>query len=278
MNPYTADNVANWNERAPIHAASDLYDLNGLVADNRQLSSIVEFDRDYLGDLTGKTLLHPQCHIGTDTLSLARLGAQVTGLDFSSASLEVARELAMRMGINARFVESEIYEAPSVLAETFDIVYTGVGAIGWLPDIVRWAEVMATFCKPGGMFYIREGHPMLWALDDEREDGQLVVTEPYFETLTPGTWDQPTTYTGPEHLEHSVSHSWNHGIGEIITALMGAGFRIDLFEEHKFVDWKALPHMIESRSHRAAWELPPEQKDKVPLMYSVLATRVPAGS
>jgi SAM-dependent methyltransferase len=241
------------------------------------LSTIVDFDREYLGDVTGKTLLHTQCHIGTDTLSWAKLGAQVTGLDFSAASLDVARALALQMGFDANFVESDLYKAPEILTETFDIVYTGVGAVCWMPDIVRWAEVMATFCTPGGVFYIREAHPILWALNDERQDDMLVITEPYFETEEPGTWDESTSYTGPEILEHSVSHSWNHGLGEILAALTGAGFRIDLFEEHRFLDWKALPHMINPDGRADRWVLPPEQVDLVPLMYSVLASRVPEG-
>lgn len=130
---------------------------------------MVDFDRQHIGPVAGKTLLHPQCHIGTDTLSWAKLGARVTGFDFSERALEVARRMASRLRLDAKFVNSELYAGPEVIEKEFDIVYTGVGALCWLPDIRRWAEVMATFTTPGGTFYIREGHPMPWTLDYDRQ-------------------------------------------------------------------------------------------------------------
>ena len=270
MDRYTADNLANWNERVPIHAASDLYAVEDLISDPEHLSSIVKFDRDYLGNVSGKTLLHPQCHIGTDTLAWAKLGASVTGIDFSGPALDVARDAASQLGVDAQFVESDLISSPNVLKEEFDIVYTGVGAVCWMPDIARWAEVMATFTRPGGTFYMREGHPVLWALDDERNDDLLSITEHYFERSTPSTWHEPDTYAGEGTLVHDTIHSWNHGIAEIFTALTGAGFVIDLFEEHRFLDWQALDHMTEVDG---VWVLPESQRDLVPLMYSLRARR-----
>lgn len=271
MDRYTSDNLANWNDRVPIHASPDGYGIDAFASDPERLSIVVAFDRKYLGDVSGRTLLHTQCHIGTDTLSWAKLGAQVTGVDFSPRALDVARDLAERIGVNARFIESEIYAAPASLSETFDIVYTGVGAINWLPDIARWAEVMAAFTRRGGTFYMREGHPVLWSLDLERDDDLLSITEPYFERREPSTWDVPQTYSGSGTLKHPTSHSWNHGLGEILTALIGAGFRIDLFEEHRFLEWPALPHMIETEGR---WVLPDDERGMVPLMYSISATRL----
>ena len=262
--------MANWNERVPIHAASDLYAVKDLVSDPDHLSSIVDFDRKYLGDVTGKTLLHPQCHIGTDTLSWAKLGASVTGIDFSGTALGVARDAARQLGTDALFVESDLNSSTDVLKETFDIVYTGVGAICWMPDIARWAEVMAAFTSPGGTFYIREGHPVLWALDDERDDDLLSITEHYFERSTPSTWHEPDTYAGEGTLEHATIHSWNHSLAEIFTALTSAGFVVNLFEEHRFLEWQALPHMIEVDG---VWVLPEAQRNLVPLMYSIRATK-----
>jgi SAM-dependent methyltransferase len=271
MDEYFSDNLANWNDRVPIHAGPDGYGIAEFVADPQRLTDVVAFDRAYLGDVSGRTLLHAQCHIGTDTLSWARLGASVTGIDFSAPALAVARDMAADLGVDARFIESDLYGSPAVVDEQFDIVYTGVGAINWLPDIERWAAVMATFTRPGGTFYMREGHPILWALDDVRHDGQLVVSFPYFETESPLSWQEDTTYLGSGVLEHTMSHSWNHGIGEIISALLAAGFRLDLFEEHRFLEWLAVRHMVEVDGR---FMLPEPQRDRVPLMYSLRATRV----
>lgn len=196
MDRYTADNLANWNDRVPIHVSSDLYQIDDLVSDPNHLSSVVVFDRDYLGDVSGKTLLHAQCHFGNDTLSWAKLGATVTGIDLSAPALDVARDTAKRLGVDARLVVSELYASTDLVNETFDIVYTGVGAICWLPDIARWAETMATFTRPGGTFYMRERHPLMWALDYERDDDLISITVHYFERETPSTWHEPETYAG----------------------------------------------------------------------------------
>lgn len=270
---YYADNLANWNDRVPIHAGPGGYGLDEYRTDPDRLSTIVAFDRRLVGDVEGKSLLHLQCHIGTDTLSWAKLGARVTGLDFSGPALEVARELAEDLGLEARFVESDVYGAPDVLDGRYDIVYTGVGAICWLPDIARWAEVVARLTEPGGMFFMREGHPILWATDwESHADGAIRLAYPYFETTEPNTFDESETYLGSGTLEHSVHHDWNHGLGEIFTALLEAGFHIDAFEEHRFLEWQALPQMIE---RDGVWVLPDDQKDLLPLMYSLRATRTP---
>jgi len=267
---YYADNLANWNDRVPIHAGPDGYGLDRYREDPDHLSSIVEFDRQYLDDVADKTLLHLQCHIGTDTVSWARLGARVTGIDFSGPALAVARNLADEIRVDATFVQSDVYSSPSAVAGTFDIVYTGVGAINWLPDIERWADVVAHFTRPGGTFYIREGHPMLWALDHDATDGRVEVITPYFETPEPNTWDEDVTYLGTGSLTATTSHEWNHGLGEIIDALIRSGFRIDLVHEHKFLEWQALRQM---RRVGERWVMPDDQRDLVPLMYSIRATR-----
>ncbi len=142
----------------------------------------MRFDAARLGDIAGLDAVHLQCHIGTDTVSLARLGAKLTGLDFSAPALDEGRRLAEAAGAEIEFVESDLYGAPEALGrERFDLVYTGIGALCWLPDVRRWAEVVASLLRPGGRLFIREGHPMLWALTDPREDGLLVVEYPYFE-------------------------------------------------------------------------------------------------
>ena len=163
-------NLNAWNERASAHAQSPDYAFERFLAEPDFLSGVVRFDRPLLGDIAGQRAVHLQCHIGTDTISLARLGAEVTGLDFSAASLAEARKLASATGTAVEFVEGDVYDAAAVLGRgRFDLVYTGIGALCWLPDIDRWAGVVAELLAPGGRLFVREGHPMLWTLDEKRE-------------------------------------------------------------------------------------------------------------
>ncbi len=163
-------NRARWDERAPAHAASPQYAVDRFRVDPGFLSKVVRFDVPRLGDVRGLRCVHLQCHIGTDTVSLARLGADMTGLDFSAASLQQARQLADAAGVTVSFVEAELYRALEVLPTgEFDLVYTGIGALCWLPDIRRWAGVVAALLRPGGRLFIREAHPVLWCLDEQRE-------------------------------------------------------------------------------------------------------------
>ena len=162
MGDYVAINKAMWDERAPVHAASVHYGFDRFIGDAEYLSGVVRFDRPRLGDVTGQRGVHLQCHIGTDTLSLARLGARMTGLDFSSAALTHARRLAQRTGTDIDFYEADVYDAVDALgAVVFDLVYTGVGALCWLPNVARWARVVAELLRPGGRLFIREAHPMI---------------------------------------------------------------------------------------------------------------------
>jgi SAM-dependent methyltransferase len=238
---YRDVNRALWDDRAPAHAASPDYGFDRFIADPQHLSGVVRFDRTRLGDVRGLRGVHLQCHIGTDTLSLHRLGARMTGLDLSPASLDQARRLAAAAQADIHYVEAELYAATDVLEPgSFDLVYTGIGALCWLPDIRRWARTVADLLRPGGRLFMREGHPMLWALAEGRPDGLLAVEYPYFETEQPLVFDEPGTYVQTDaQLSVSLSHSWNHGLGEIITALMEAGLTLTSFEEHDSVPWDA---------------------------------------
>jgi SAM-dependent methyltransferase len=275
MPDYRAVNLAQWDERAPAHASSPDYAVDQFLADPEFLSGVVRFDQPRLGSIRGLRGVHLQCHIGTDTLSLARLGASMTGLDFSPAALAQARDLAQRTGSATQFVEADAYDAVKVLgAGQFDLVYTGIGALCWLPDIQRWAQVVAGLLKPGGRLFIREGHPMLWALADPRPDGLLVVDLPYFERPEPSIWDQGGTYVATDTVfENNVSAEWNHGLGETIAALLEAGLSLTGLAEHDSVPWDALPGQMEEigggefRLTDRPWRLP--------CSYTLQATRNP---
>jgi SAM-dependent methyltransferase len=253
---YTEFNRASWDDRAEAHAASPGYAVGRFVADPGFLSDVVRFDLPLLGDISGLRGVHLQCHIGTDTISLARLGADMTGLDFSPASLAQARRIASLTGSDVRFVEAEVYDAVTVLGTgSFDLVYTGIGALCWLPAIRAWAEVVAGLLRPGGRLFIREGHPMLWALADSRPDKLLVVEYPYFEREEALVFTDDGTYVETDAVfTHNVSHEWNHGLGEIVTALLGAGMEVTGLAEHDSVPWEALPGQME-RLGNGEWRL-----------------------
>ncbi|HTP18355.1 MAG TPA: class I SAM-dependent methyltransferase [Solirubrobacteraceae bacterium] len=261
---YVELNRESWDERAPAHAASVDYAVGRFVEDPSFLSDVVRFDLPRLGDIHGLRGVHLQCHIGTDTISLARLGAGMTGLDFSPASLEQARRLSERAGPHVEFVQAEVYDAVAALGSArFDLVFTGIGALCWLPSIVRWAKVVAELLVPGGRLFLREGHPMLWTLEDERVDGELVVEYPYFERDEAMVYDYPGTYVETAAtFTHNITHEWNHGLGEIVTALMDAGMDLTMLVEQDSVPWEALPGKMtklplgEWRLTDRPWRLP----------------------
>jgi 2-polyprenyl-3-methyl-5-hydroxy-6-metoxy-1,4-benzoquinol methylase len=274
VSDYQTVNRAHWDDRAQAHAASSNYNLGGFT-DPAFLSRVVRFDRPLLGDIAGLRGVHLQCHIGTDTISLARLGARMTGLDFSPKSLEQARALAAEAGANVDFVESEVYLAPEVLGRgEFDLVYTGIGALCWLPDVKLWARTVAALLKPGGRLFIREGHPVLWALEYERPDSLIVLDAPYFEQKAPQVYDEGGTYVATDVVfTHNITHEWNHGIGEIITAVLEAGMTLTGFEEHQTVPWEAMPgqmHLVENDE----WQLT-DRPERLPHSYTLRAVRNP---
>ncbi|MFT2815452.1 class I SAM-dependent methyltransferase [Leifsonia sp. A12D58] len=269
---YLELNKANWDERAPLHLASADYGVQRFVDDQNWLSHVVTFDRARLGDLSGLRAVHLQCHIGTDSISLARLGATVIGVDLSSVSIAGATELAQRAGTDVTFVEADVYSAVEVLGgERFDLVYTGIGALCWLPDIARWATTVASLLVPGGRLFIREGHPMLWAIDED-QPGALVVGYPYFEQVDPIIWDDSSTYVETDTpIQASVTHEWNHGLGEIITALFDAGLQLTALVEHTSVPWEALPGRM-ALDASGEWSLI-DHPERLPLSYTLQAVK-----
>jgi SAM-dependent methyltransferase len=270
VDDHFAINRVWWDERAPAHATSPDYAVRELIADPTRLSDVVRFDLPRLGDIDGLRGIHLQCHIGTDTMSLHRLGAAMTGLDFSPESIATARRIASDAGAEIAFVESEVYAAPAVVGGGFDFVYTGIGALCWLPDIQRWARTVADLLRPGGRLFLREGHPMLWAIDEDRTDG-LVLRYPYFDQPEPNHFDVPGTYVDTTiEFGHNQFRDWSHGLGEIITAVLEAGFELTAFVEHDSVPWDALP----GRMHRedGEWRLI-EHGERLPLSYTLQAVK-----
>ncbi len=264
MEHYGAVNKANWDERVAAHAASPDYHVDEFIADPSYLSDVVRFDLPLLGDVSGLRGVHLQCHIGTDTISLARLGASMTGVDFSGPAVRQARALAEQTGADAAFVESDVYKAAEAVGPgAFDFVFTGIGALCWLPSISRWARVVASLLRPGGRLFIREGHPVLWTIQDGRDDDLLVVEYPYFERDEPFVFDSGGTYVATDVVfEQTVTHEWNHGLGEIVTALLDVGMVITGLTEHDSVPWEAQPGQMteigggEWRLTDRPWRLP----------------------
>lgn len=265
---WRAINLANWESRVPLHTGPGGYHLAGFD-DPDHLSGVVRYDLPRLGRLDGLDVVHLQCHIGTDTVSLARLGARsVTGIDFSPGALKAARELAVRARATVEFIQSDVYDAQG----EFDLVYTGIGALPWLPDIGRWAQTVAGLLRPGGRLFMREGHPMLSAICDPRPDGLLVVEYPYFET-DGLVFVQSESYTGSGELAAPASVGFNHGLGEIFTALTDAGMAVTALEEHREVPWNALGEaMIPSPDFVEEYVLA-EGSERVPLTFTIQAVK-----
>jgi SAM-dependent methyltransferase len=269
-----AENRTLWDAWTAIHTTGSFYDVKRFRDDPTDVR-IRPFELEELGDVTGKTLLHLQCHFGLDTLSWARLGAaRVTGVDFSEPAIAFARELAVETGLanRARFEVSDIYELPGPLAgETFDVVYTGRGALGWLPDLEPWAAAVASFLAPGGVFYIHEGHPAMWALADEQPTPDRLAFEfDYWggETLSfpvEGSYADPTA-----DVDAEIEHGWNHSLGEIVTLLASAGLRIELLDEKRELDWPAA-YLVDRGDGTFVW--PEALAGAMPLMYSLRARK-----
>jgi SAM-dependent methyltransferase len=270
LDRFRSANRAHWNDKAEFNLKT--WDVDGFVADPGKLSMMVEADRHELGEVRGKSLIHLQCHFGLDTLSWARLGAEVTGVDFAPGAIAAAIGLAERAGLCARFVETDVYRTPAVVPEQFDIVYTSGGVLCWLPDIRAWARVVSELLAPEGTFYIHEAHPVLWALDDERADDELVIGRPYFETPQPKRWDDDPIWDEQRpRLRHMTCYEWSHGLGEIVTALIDAGLAIKSLREHQRCLWQPLRFMVQDE--HGWWRLP-HGPERLPLMYSIRASTV----
>ncbi len=243
---YFKANQELWDNRVEPHVKSELYDMEAFLAGK---SSLTEIEKDQLGDVKGKTLLHLQCHFGQDTLSWARNGAIATGIDLSGKAIEKAKELNKKLDLNTTFIQSNVYDLPDVLDEEFDFVFTTYGATPWLPDLNKWAEIVNKYLKKGGVFYLAEFHPTLFMFnfDDYKvEYSYFNEHKPYAEEIIGSYADEEGTTKGTEYF-------WNHSISEKVNALLSQGLTLMELNEYDFSPYKCFPNMIEREPGRYVW-------------------------
>jgi len=261
-------NKARWDEVVDLHVASPFYRVKEFLAGE---DARLPIEREELGPVAGKRLVHLQCHFGLDCLSMARLGARVTGLDFSEKALAAARQLAVQAGIDARFVPGNVYDAPRLLGERYDIAYVTWGAINWLPDIRAWAQVVADLLEPGGFLYLIEGHPYAMTLDQKDAAAPIVATYPYWHKPQPLVFRSDVSYTGEQtKLANTEMHEWIHPVGELVGALLAAGLELEFLHEHPILAWQLVPTMVETegRMYRL-----PDGHPNLPLALSLKARK-----
>lgn len=261
-----AANRANWDARVPVHLDGG-YDLAALRAGRPRLAGF-----EYAAmDVAGRDVLHLQCHLGTDTICLARHGGRAVGLDFSSASVAAARTLADECAVDVEYVEGDVYDAVAALrGRRFDVVYTGKGALCWLPDLPRWAGVVAALLRPGGSLHVVEFHPVLQAAAEQQPGPGLLLTEDYFAGYA-RRYDSDVSYDGSGRLAgRTVSYQWRHTLGDVTTAVLGADLRIAGLEEHFVTPWGPWPGLVPRNEGWWGW---PAGSPRLPLLYSLHAVR-----
>lgn len=269
MNPeenYIEINRQSWNNKTDIHLQSEFYNLNGFLNGK---SSLNDIELTLLGNLTGKTVLHLQCHFGQDSISLSRLGATVTGIDLSNKAIDRAKQLALETNANTKFICCDIYDLPNHLEEKFDIVFTSYGTIGWLPDLNKWAKIISAFLKPNGQFVFVEFHPVVWMFDDNFEEikyryfnsGAIVETEN-------GTYADKTANITQEYV------MWNHGLSEVINNLITNGLEINTLEEFDYSPYNCFNKTIEFEPNKFRIK---HLDSKLPMVYAIKATKVNRG-
>ncbi|WP_119679303.1 class I SAM-dependent methyltransferase [Indioceanicola profundi] len=270
MEAFFEANRTNWDERVAIHL-KDATGVYRLAEFRAGIDTLHPIEAAEIGDIEGKRLVHLQCHFGKDTLTLARRGAVCTGLDFSPAAIAAARTLSAEVGVPARFVEGNVYDAPALIGERFDIVYVTWGAINWLPDLKRWAQVVADLLVPGGRFYLVESHPSI--LPFEQVEG---VIRPHYDRRTPAdrplATDEQTSYTGAaETIRSTRTYEWIHPISDILNALIGAGLRLDFLNEHEELPYRLYPCMVPTGTG-GMYRLP-DGMPRLALSFSLQATK-----
>jgi ubiquinone/menaquinone biosynthesis C-methylase UbiE len=263
VNGFYESNKALWDRRVEPHTRSELYAMEAFRSGATSLNHI---EREALGDVRGKSLLHLQCHFGQDSLSWARLGAAVTAVDYSPTAVETARRLARQLDLSARFICSDLYDLPSVLDEQFDIVFTSYGVLKWLPDIDRWGQLVARYVKRGGEFFIVEFHPFLYVFDYDRAER---IEHSYFFDRKPTTYEEPD-YADMERSELETAHAWTHPVSRVMTALLNAGLQVTAFDEYPYSTIPCFPFLEPAEPGRYVHRTYP---GVVPILYSIHARK-----
>ncbi len=257
-------NRQSWNELTTLHAESSFYDVKSFKKGKTSLNHI---EIEELGDIRGKKILHLQCHFGMDTLSLARKGADVTGVDISDTSIQKATELSKELDIPARFIRSNIYEIENELNETFDIVYTSYGAINWLDDLDKWAKIINRYLKPNGIFFMVEFHPFIYTLSDNSE-----IVNSYFKSKPIETIVEKS-YTGKSEVSsNNLRHiEWHHSLSEVLVSLITNGLKLEFLNEFPYLVYNCFPNLTEFEKGKWVFE---KYGDKIPHMYSIKAKKI----
>ena len=263
MDQYFENNRQLWNRRAALHKESDFYDLKGFLQGETSLKSV---EIKALGSVVGKSLLHLQCHFGLDTLSFERLGAEVTGVDFSEEAIGLAKSIRDEQGMTARFINSNVYDLDKHLNDRFDVVFTSYGVICWLNDINSWARIVSQFLKPGGVFYIIEFHPVIMMFNEDT--GEMIY--PYFHQDEPIEQIVQYTYANPDELLDHKEYSWNHSLADVVNALIDNGLVIDRLEEYPFSSYNCFPDLVAGKDGYF-WHK--KNQGNIPLMFSISATK-----
>jgi SAM-dependent methyltransferase len=260
-------NRKNWDERVGIHSKSDFYNLEKF---KKTKNSLLRLEQKELGDISGKSILHLQCHFGMDSLSLAKKGAIVTGVDFSGEAIKLARSLSKELDIPATFIQSNIYDLQNRIIEQFDIVFTSYGVLAWLPDLEEWAKLIYHYLKPSGFFYIIDGHPY-GQIFDQNSKNDLIIRYSYFTEGQVERCEDGNTYASSKELENKLNFQWTHPISSIINNLISAGLQIDYFHEYPYCEFQA--HPILFKHDDGYYYFPPEFPVKTPLMFSIKASK-----
>ncbi len=255
-------NKASWNKRTAVHKNSAFYDIESFKKGKSTLNKI---ELEEVGDVKGKSLLHLQCHFGMDTMSWQREGAACVGVDLSDNAIDLAKEINSELNLYAEFICCNVYDLKQKLDKKFDIVFTSYGTIGWLPDLDKWADIVAHFLKPGGAFYIADFHPVLWMMDENFEK----IKYDYFNTGVI-TEEVSGTYSDRTAPIKSIEHGWNHPFSEIVTALLKHSLQIDLFKEFPYSPYNCFNNLEQGSDNM--WRIK-GMEEKMPMMYSIKATK-----
>ncbi|MFK5957853.1 MAG: class I SAM-dependent methyltransferase [Lutibacter sp.] len=261
---YFSVNKETWNKKVGIHLNSDFYDVNGFLYGK---SSLNKYELDELGIIKDKSLLHLQCHFGLDTLNLCRLGAKCTGIDISNEGIVQAKKLNDKAGLDAVFIESNVYDIPKKIAEKFDIIFTSYGVISWLPNLNTWAKIIADKLNKNGFFYMIEFHPIIWMFDYLQNPPKMI--HPYLNSSVIYE-EYEGTYANFNSKIISKEYNWNHGLGEVVSALTKAGLHIDYLHEFEKSPYNCFPDMEKTKDGMFEFK---KNKNLFPLLFSIKATK-----